>query len=160
AFPRREVGFAASRQSLYKTEDGGTTWTKLAAEPPGRVYVLHFTDARTGWLGSDRLRRTEDGGATWTPVPLPEEMRAGTGLGVAGDGGVLAGGTNGSGRLALFRKPAGEAPWQKLALPKSSAGESFEQWYLGALTVTGPRRAFAVLFRGTEDGGAVLRTDD
>jgi photosystem II stability/assembly factor-like uncharacterized protein len=87
-------------------------------------------------------------------------MRAVTGFAVAADGALFAGGTSAPGRLALFRKPPGEAPWQKLGRPVGLDGESFDKWYLGALAAIGPRRAFAVLFRGTEDGGAVLRTDD
>src|SRR5262249_26003137 len=71
AFPTRPTGYAASRQGLFKTADGGRTWRPILKEPVGRVYLLEFADERTGWLGTDRLRQTEDGGATWAPVPLP-----------------------------------------------------------------------------------------
>jgi len=67
AFPTPAVGYAASRDALYRTDDGGETWRPLDLREPGRVFVLHFTDANTGWLGTDRLRHTRDG-CTWKEI--------------------------------------------------------------------------------------------
>ncbi len=65
---------------LYRTHDGGETWT-LAFEKPGTfIRALGFASAREGYLGNvgvgyypgvtdERpLYRTRDGGETWTPV--------------------------------------------------------------------------------------------
>ena len=94
AFPTRDTGYLASRQGIYNTDDAGNTWKRLLLDAPGRVHVLHFTDAKTGWLGTDRLRETRDGGATWTDVALgAEPLRAVTALAMRSNGFSLAGGT-------------------------------------------------------------------
>jgi hypothetical protein len=157
AFPSRQVGYAASRQALRKTTDGGESWTKLPLPAPGRVHVLHFVNERTGWMGADRLLSTTDGGATWSPEALPldgEAMKAVSALAVHGDDWVLAGGTTAGGELALFRRGGGESRWEKLP-----AIESHRRSYLGSLSAIGRAGAVAVLFEGA-GGGAVLRTVD
>ena len=96
---------------LYTTADGGLTWQaeelkatdlpvenqllpdeQIAAELPGQVERLDFSDAQTGWAvtvegdcqgekGSpdyacrqvSSLWKTVDGGRTWQPVTLPAE---------------------------------------------------------------------------------------
>src|SRR5262249_5872033 len=80
--PSRQVGYVASRQAIYKTEDGGKTWQRTPLDEPRpleeegrRVHVLHFRDRSTGWLGTDRLQQTTDGGERWTEVRLPVQMR-------------------------------------------------------------------------------------
>jgi photosystem II stability/assembly factor-like uncharacterized protein len=75
--------------SLYRTDDGGTHWTRQAAldylHPAdhglvrgGRPAGLEFTDAAHGWLVQAPvvvedavLSMTTDGGANWQPVVLP-----------------------------------------------------------------------------------------
>lgn len=65
---------------LYRTNDGGETWS-LAWERPGTfIRALGFVDAQNGFLGNvgtnyypgvtdtHPLYRTRDGGVTWTPV--------------------------------------------------------------------------------------------
>jgi DNA-binding CsgD family transcriptional regulator len=55
--------------TLYGTDDGGATWTKLNA-PSGEP--IHFTDVSTGWQTSGpftgTLYVTHDGGVTWTSI--------------------------------------------------------------------------------------------
>jgi photosystem II stability/assembly factor-like uncharacterized protein len=60
---------------LYRTRDGGRTWTSLEMPVVG---TITFIDASTGWATggeshwtTDRLLRTRDGGASWEPVSLP-----------------------------------------------------------------------------------------
>jgi photosystem II stability/assembly factor-like uncharacterized protein len=52
--------------SLYKTTDGGSTWTQLSI-PIGEL--VYFVTGDTGWTAGgaagDKLYRTSDGGATW-----------------------------------------------------------------------------------------------
>jgi photosystem II stability/assembly factor-like uncharacterized protein len=70
-------GWAAGAGGVLHTSDGGMNWTEVGGEdsPARRVNgrVLHFTDARNGWLGGQygALYRTRDGGATWARVPVP-----------------------------------------------------------------------------------------
>jgi len=164
AFPTPRVGYAAGRRALYKTEDGGTNWRPLALEAPGRAYVLRFSDAQHGWLGTDRLRATTDGGRTWEEVAWPgdEAMKAVSAF-AAGAGWELAGGTTASGELSLMRRRGSGAPE---GLSGESAGywggpaAPYRKWFLGGLAIVGEAEAVSVLYRGEPPGGAVLRTGD
>lgn len=65
---------------LYRTADGGESWTKVAERPGTFIRALGFIDTKTGFIGNvgtdyypgvtDRqpLYRTDDGGTTWAPV--------------------------------------------------------------------------------------------
>jgi photosystem II stability/assembly factor-like uncharacterized protein len=68
---------------VFRTDDGGASWTLVWSQPGTYVRALGFLDADHGLLGnigteyfpgvSDEvpLYQTADGGATWTPVTLP-----------------------------------------------------------------------------------------
>jgi serine/threonine protein kinase/photosystem II stability/assembly factor-like uncharacterized protein len=157
AFPSRTVGYAASRRAVYKTSDGGTTWSESGLTG-GRVHVLVFQDEHTGWLGTDQLRHTTNGGATWTPVALPGgRLTAVTALAMGPDGTALAGGTDPDGRLVLFRRPSATPVWEPIDL---TGHPTYRSWYVGEIAVRGPQSAVAALFRGFSDGGALLATTD
>jgi photosystem II stability/assembly factor-like uncharacterized protein len=65
---------------LYRTTDGGETWTQVWDQPGTFIRALGFVDAQNGFLGNvgtnyypnvtdtRPLYRTHDGGLTWTPV--------------------------------------------------------------------------------------------
>ena len=69
---------------VFRTTDGGDTWTKVWEKPGTFVRCLAFVDERVGVLGNigpgyfpgvtdaTPLYRTEDGGSTWTPVTAIE----------------------------------------------------------------------------------------
>jgi photosystem II stability/assembly factor-like uncharacterized protein len=75
--PRNSAGVGAG---LYKTMDGGVSWTLLGFEESERIHriVLHPTDPQTAWVGvmgpawSDGKERgvykTTDGGQSWRRV--------------------------------------------------------------------------------------------
>jgi serine/threonine protein kinase/photosystem II stability/assembly factor-like uncharacterized protein len=166
AFPSRTMGYAASRQGIFKTEDGGKKWRPILQEAVGRVYLLQFADERTGWLGTDQLRQTEDGGVTWAPVPLPgkERMQSVNGLVRDADGWALVAGSTAAGELAMFSRRPGAAGWEKLDPAATGCwggqGAPFRRWFPGRLALLGPQQAVLVLYKGYEDGGALLRTTD
>jgi photosystem II stability/assembly factor-like uncharacterized protein len=58
------TGFMGGQsQPVRKTEDGGVTWTQVAAGPS---HAIQFLDARTGFVaGGDAVSLTQDGGRTW-----------------------------------------------------------------------------------------------
>lgn len=64
--------------SVYRTEDGGQSWSTLAPPLPGRPQAAFILNEHVGWLSysfpGDRLMaRTRDGGQSWqmsTSVPL------------------------------------------------------------------------------------------
>jgi serine/threonine protein kinase/photosystem II stability/assembly factor-like uncharacterized protein len=163
AFPTRRVGYAASREAVYRTEDGGREW-KRVRKSRGRVHFLYFQDAQTGWLGTDQLDYTDDGGETWSRVALPpaEKLLAVNDLATGPNGWMLAGGTTHGGNLVLFCKGSAAADWQEFVLvTKEGAGaaeQPYRKWSLGGLAILGPREAVLVLFRGDPEEGVVLRT--
>jgi photosystem II stability/assembly factor-like uncharacterized protein len=65
---------------LYRTRDGGETWTQIWERPGTFIRALGFVDAQNGFLGNvgtgyypnvaddHPLYRTRDGGETWTRV--------------------------------------------------------------------------------------------
>ncbi len=73
-FPTRDVGYCSGPEGLFKSVDGGATWTELF--PPGLVdqWGLFFFDENEGVVvgggcGTRRQQffRTTDGGDTWQP---------------------------------------------------------------------------------------------
>jgi len=76
---------ASVGRGIYKTLDGGRTWTSLGLEKTERIHriVLHPTDPDTAWVsafgtswGENKQRgvfRTTDGGATWQKVLYVDE---------------------------------------------------------------------------------------
>jgi len=69
SFPGSNVGFAATANAVYKSQDGGVSWTQLSAAPPGGAdyRALFFTDTTNGWVGGKGvIARTANGGATWS----------------------------------------------------------------------------------------------
>jgi len=157
AFPSRNLGYLASRQALYKTEDAGKTWTKQPFDSPSRVNVLHFVDESHGWLGTDQLQQTADGGKIWKAVALDgETMQSVTALTFHANGWGLAGGTTQEGKLALFQRSNSASNWEKIEA--AGAFQPYADWFVAALNITGPTTALAVLLEGMDGGGVVLRT--
>tara|TARA_R110002072_G_scaffold67163_3_gene165102 strand:- start:108479 stop:111745 length:3267 start_codon:yes stop_codon:yes gene_type:complete len=76
---------ASVGRGIYKTLDGGRTWTKLGLAKTERIHriVLHPSDANTAWVsafgtswGENAERgvfKTTDGGATWDKVLYVDE---------------------------------------------------------------------------------------
>lgn len=69
---------------LWRTTDGGDTWTRLLQQPGTFIRALGFVDEQVGVFGNvgvdyypgvtdeTLLYRTTDGGASWSPIALPE----------------------------------------------------------------------------------------
>ncbi len=65
---------------LYRTDDGGESWTKVWEQPGTFIRALGFLDADNGFLGNvgvgyypnvadeQPLYRTRDGGRSWSPI--------------------------------------------------------------------------------------------
>lgn len=82
-FVSREVGFyGTGKGDLFRTTDGGDSWSKIWSQTGTFIRAIGFVDAQNGWLGNvgteyypgvtDEvpLYETHDGGETWTPVDL------------------------------------------------------------------------------------------
>ncbi|MEP7233803.1 MAG: T9SS type A sorting domain-containing protein [Ignavibacteriota bacterium] len=78
--PSCQDGFIASRNFLWRTNDGGLTWWKNATTFNDYIYDMIFKDRDTGWLtcsgfysSLNNVRfstcyKTIDGGNTWFPL--------------------------------------------------------------------------------------------
>jgi photosystem II stability/assembly factor-like uncharacterized protein len=59
-----------SRGELYKTTDGGTTWTDLVTAEIPEIVAAHFVDQNTGYYANfnREIYKTTNGGQSWTLV--------------------------------------------------------------------------------------------
>jgi photosystem II stability/assembly factor-like uncharacterized protein len=76
-FINERVGWALTKESLYTTENGGKTWTKLASVGLQNFKALEFVSEQQGlairddWNSKKRsntVLRTQDGGRSWREV--------------------------------------------------------------------------------------------
>ncbi|MEP5612258.1 MAG: MBG domain-containing protein, partial [Cyclobacteriaceae bacterium] len=73
------LGYILSRQNgLFKTTNGGTSWTQLTAFTGIEASIVYFENEMNGWVvegtGSsltNTIHRTTDGGATWNSQTYP-----------------------------------------------------------------------------------------
>lgn len=84
-----QTGFyGTGKGNLYRTGDGGRTWTLAWSKPGTFIRSLNFVDARHGFLGNlgaglanitdtNPLYETTDGGATWAPARIGTTEMAG-----------------------------------------------------------------------------------
>ncbi len=131
AFPSRNVGYAAgSRNGIYKTTDGGTTWTSINPFPAVNQFPTGFPNTAITYTdimavdintvfavgnmftntGIKRVYKTIDGGANWIDITgsIPALLPVGNITGVlfhdANNGYVTIGNT-------LFKTTDGGASW-------------------------------------------------
>src|ERR1035441_3689903 len=70
------TGFAGAGGDVFRSLDGGATWTKILTGLPGQVTSFCFKDGNTGWctingLATSRaIYKTVNGGASWTPLSI------------------------------------------------------------------------------------------
>ncbi|MFQ5604489.1 MAG: YCF48-related protein [bacterium] len=117
---RIEVGWLGTnididnpRYTLWKTADGGATWTQLNFAYSGRFYGVYFHDATNGWaVGTNgAVFHTEDGGSNWSATRSVHNMYAvhfsdaHAGWAVGLDGTILQ--TNNAGNLWILQSGNG-----------------------------------------------------
>jgi photosystem II stability/assembly factor-like uncharacterized protein len=63
------TGTIIGKNSIFRTTDGGITWTPQSSGTSNDLFDLCFTDANTGTIvgAGGTILRTTNGGATWTP---------------------------------------------------------------------------------------------
>ncbi len=66
-FLDRDIGFVVgSNQSLYKTEDGGSSWIYMGGQVTGDLYDIDFSSFQNGFIvGTDDLFYSVDSGINW-----------------------------------------------------------------------------------------------
>ena len=75
---QRATGANFDVGTLFRTTDGGRTWTRLSIPSGGAVY---FATRELGWVAGgaagDELYRTQDGGTTWERQDVPGPVVSG-----------------------------------------------------------------------------------
>ncbi len=75
-FVNDNTGFAAGDfGTMIKTNDNGTTWTKVQTGTSRKFLSMDFVDLNTGYAGGDNqhLQKTINGGQSWQVLNLPRE---------------------------------------------------------------------------------------
>jgi photosystem II stability/assembly factor-like uncharacterized protein len=57
---------AVSETFIWRTTNGGTSWTSTTPLPYTDFHALDFVDANTGWATGTGFFKTQDGGLSWT----------------------------------------------------------------------------------------------
>ncbi len=67
-FINRDTGYAVGGSNVFRTLDGGESWTSIANPSTSSMYSVHFTDFNHGVVGGYRqtIMYTANGGQTWT----------------------------------------------------------------------------------------------
>jgi photosystem II stability/assembly factor-like uncharacterized protein len=131
---------------LYRTVDGGITWTKYST--PFSDGDVSFLDAGNGWMMAGlgvatgrmgvAIFQTSDGGATWVRKYINDPTASGAGdslpLGGLKSGLVpltmqtawVPGVTYSIGTVYLYRTDDGGVTWSQVSLPLPTGAENFE----------------------------------
>lgn len=157
---------------LYRTLDGGESWTKVWEQPGTFIRALGFVDRRRGFLGNIAtdyfptgtdprpLYRTGDGGATWAPVEAEGigAVRGICGIDVLAGGQVIHAAGRVGGPAAMLRSIDGGTSWRVRDL-SAVAGMILDvkfldprHGFLCAATSSDIQHAEALILR-TRDGG-------
>jgi photosystem II stability/assembly factor-like uncharacterized protein len=77
SFPSASTGFAAGTNGyIYKTTNGGTTWSLLNTGVTVELYSVCFPSTAYGYAcGLNKIIRTSNGGSTWTSVTVAGYIR-------------------------------------------------------------------------------------
>jgi hypothetical protein len=73
-FLNSSVGFVSGGSPdtvLYKSQNGGLTWSTIPAPEPWYYLSVHFLTQQTGFAGYDKLYKTTNGGIDWILTLTP-----------------------------------------------------------------------------------------
>lgn len=140
-FLNENVGWVAGYEfEVYKTTNGGTTWTKQTATEPNQNFAfftaLEFLDELTGYAattisGSNvrRIIKTVDGGITWTKPTQPALSYIGGVHFFDANNGIIAGGSgkilrtyNGGNTWTEIYAASGQETFLNMAFVNSNIG--------------------------------------
>lgn len=72
-FVNKSTGYAVGDHSIYKTSDGGSSWTKIFNSGEGFAGSIEMLSDSTGWFVSyNKIFRTTDAGAEWKEFVISE----------------------------------------------------------------------------------------
>jgi photosystem II stability/assembly factor-like uncharacterized protein len=110
--------FAAGLETVFRSNDDGKTWMKLAGAPKGRLVSMIAVPASASVLlaTATTLHATSDGGHQWTRIPLPAAVDRVDAVRTSISGtlwGILA-----NGRVFLTADKG--TTWKELSIPEAS----------------------------------------
>lgn len=164
-FVTAERGWTIDARSLYRTDDGGLSWTKVEIPGLSEISAVYFANSQAGWAGgpTGEIYRTADGGQTWAKrkVPLNYEVRqiqfvdSLNGWAV----GYLYVSTQ-KRMVALFRSADGGENWEQLSnVDADSKGSVVSMFFLDKRKGWGIDGWQSKLIR-TQDGGQSWTTQE
>lgn len=157
-FVTAERGWTIDASTLFRTNDGGLSWTKVGIPGLSEISAVYFVDSQTGWAGgpSGEIHRTVDGGQTWTKrkAPLNYEVRQIQFVDSLNGWAVGSLYVSSQKRMvALFRSADGGENWEQLSnVDADSKGSVFSMFFLDKKTGWGIDGWQSKLIR-TQDGG-------
>jgi hypothetical protein len=74
-FLNEGLGWLVTTKGLWKTNEAGKSWTKMA-KPPSDIVRVYFTSEQDGWAAclNKTVLETRDGGQKWTKVAAAAEQ--------------------------------------------------------------------------------------
>jgi hypothetical protein len=148
-FPSQAVGYVVKPDNkIYRTIDGGVTWTVTGAPAGSWLYSLFFTSESTGYAvgKSGRIIHTSDAGQTWEIEPSPVTSNLYRVQFVKGGIGFIEAGST---LLKLFR----HAPALCMVTCDSSAKKNVVLWD----TTGGLPGSHYNIYRQSSGGGEYLK---
>lgn len=73
----KDLVYASTDSSLYKSTDGGKNWTLIFNDDNQEIADINFLDQDNGYIIGNqgfKMRRTTDGGVTWTKLEVPYDF--------------------------------------------------------------------------------------
>ncbi|UPT73332.1 MAG: hypothetical protein M0D55_15860 [Elusimicrobiota bacterium] len=166
-FVDAENGWIVTDGPVFRSADGGASWTPLEGWTPLSADAVWFLDAGRGWLldATGPLLTTTDGGRSWTRVSPPSGEWKKPGFRHPPDLFRFKDAQNGWGWDApdLLRTRDGGRTWRKTsALPRGEEvtdicfGPGGEVYAAGLLTVGGGSSADGMFVRRVSTGSAPI----
>lgn len=70
-FADENLGFACTREDIYRTNNGGAGWTKIASDITSRLEDIHVVTSSVIYACGSELFKSSDGGDTWIGLNIP-----------------------------------------------------------------------------------------
>lgn len=157
-FVTAEQGWTIDARSLYRTNDGGSSWSKVEIPGLSEVTAVYFVDSQTGWAGgpNGQIYRSVDGGQKWAKRKAPVNYEVRQIQFVDSLNGWAVGYRYVSSQkrmVALFRSADGGENWEQLSNVDADSKDSvFSMFFLNHRDGWGTDGWQSKLIR-TQDGG-------
>jgi len=159
-------GWSASRRQLFRTVDGGQTWSDITPPAATTIEATYFLNEHAGWTvladaeGHRQLAHTRDGGDNWTSHLIQDGEESGTVVAVQfvdhSHGWIMlrAPSSSNFSRGTLMATSDGGLTWQSLSEPPIAEAFHFNSLSSAWLAGGGDGR----LYHSTDGGNSWQKT--